>query len=86
MYQTSAKGNDPQRWELLLSVLDEKLQLGLLDYVSRVTSYHFEDDTLFIEPGSEADMAYLKRDAVLRQLELFAQDACKIERVKIKTP
>lgn len=86
MNPSSTKGNDAQRWEKLLTVLDDKLQLGLLDYVSRVTSFHFEADVLFIEPGNEADLAYLKRDTVLRQLELFAQDACKVETVKIKTP
>ena len=84
MHPSSTKGNDAQRWEKLLAVLDEKLQLGLLDYVSRVTSYHFEADVLFIEPSKESDLAYLKRDTVLRQLELFAQDACNIEKVKIK--
>jgi len=86
MTPSAAKGNDPERWEKLLTLLDEKLQLGLLDYLNRVNSYHFEADTLFIEPGSEADTTYLKRDPVLRQLELFAQDATKVERVKLKSP
>ncbi len=85
MDSSASRGNDPKRWEALLALLDEKLQLGLLGYISRVASYHFENELLFIEPGNEEDAAYLKRDAVLRQLELFAQEAAKIEKVKIKT-
>ena len=85
MNSSASRGNDPKRWEALLVLLDERLQLGLLGYVSRVNSYHFENDLLFIEPNSPEDAAYLKRDAVLRQLELFAQEATKIDKVKIKT-
>ena len=85
MSVSASKGNDPKRWEALLVLLDERLQLGLLGYVSRVSSYHFEGEVLFLEPNSPADAAYLKRDAVLRQLELFAQEATKVEHVKIKT-
>ena len=78
------KGNDPAKWEKLLTVLDEKLQLGLLDYLRRVTAYHFEDDVLFIEPGSKADEEYLKREGVFQQLNLLAQDAVKVDRVKVR--
>lgn len=81
---TSSKGNNPERWEKLLTGLDEKLQLGLLDKLRRITAYHFEEDTLFIEPGSDEDGDYLKKDSVLQQLELLAQDIINIEKVKIK--
>ena len=86
MNSAALKGNDPVRWEKLLTALDEKLQLGLLDYLSRIVTYHFESDTLYIEPGSKSDSDYLTKSAVLHQLELLAQDATRIEKVKIKTP
>lgn len=84
MYSTSAKGNDSERWEKLISALDDKLQLGLLDYLSRIHSYHFEGDVLYIEPGSVTDAEYLKRETVRHQLELFAQDSTKIQTIVIK--
>lgn len=71
-------------WEKLLTELDEKLQLGLLDHLKRIASYHFEDDILFVEPGTAEDEKYLTKDSVLQQLELLAQVACKVDRVKIK--
>ena len=79
-----AKGNEPERWEKLLAVLDEKLQLGLLDYLRRVAAYHFEEDILYIEPGSKADEEYFKREAAFQQLNLLAQDAVKVDKVKIR--
>ncbi|MCB0309725.1 MAG: hypothetical protein KDD42_00740 [Bdellovibrionales bacterium] len=85
MAPSSSKGNDPQRWEKLLTALDEKLQLGLLDYLSRVSSYHFEAETLYIEPSSQEDEEYLKRDTNLHQLELLAQDAVGIEKVRVRS-
>jgi len=66
--------------------LDEKLQLGLLDYLSRISTYHFEADTLFIEPADKEDADYLTKATVLQQLQLFAQDATGVEKVKVKTP
>jgi len=79
-----AKGNEPERWEKLLAVLDEKLQLGLLDYLRRVAAYHFEEDILYIEPGSKSDEEYFKREAAFQQLNLLAQDAVKVDKVKIR--
>lgn len=84
MNPSAKKGNDPERWEKLIALLDEKLQLGLLDYLSRVTTYHFEAETLYIEPLNEVDAAYLKRDSTLQQLQLLAQDATGVEKVRIK--
>jgi hypothetical protein len=81
---TSRKGNDPERWNKFLETLDEKLQLGLLEYLRRVSSYHFEEEILYIEPSSQEDLEYLTKDTVFQQLELLAQDAIKIESVKIK--
>ena len=83
---TTNKGNNPELWQKLQTVLDDKLQLGLLNYLQRVESYHFEDDTLFVEPGSVEDYEYLTRDAVFQQLQVLAQDAVKVEKVKIKKP
>lgn len=80
-----AKGNDPARWEKLLAALDEKLQLGLLNYLQRVAVYHFEGEELLLEPGSPEDEEYLRRDSVLQQLALLAQDAVKIEKIRIRS-
>lgn len=81
-----AKGNNPELWSKLLAALDEKLQLGLLDHMQRVSSYHFEEELLIIEPGSKEDAEYLSRDATRQQLELLAQDATGILRVKLRSP
>ena len=81
---TTSKGNNPERWGALLAVLDEKLQLGLLEYLKRVRSYHFEEEILYIQPGSPEDERYLRKGAVSQQLELLAQDAIGIEKVKLE--
>lgn len=81
MNPSATKGNDPERWDKLLTTLDDKLQLGLLDHLERVSSYHFEQSTLFIQPGSEADLKYLTKPAFFQQLLLFAQDATGVEKV-----
>lgn len=82
----SSKGNNPELWEKLLNDLDEKLQLGLLDHLRRASSYHFEEDVLYIEPGSPESEKYLTKHAVLQQLQLLAQDAVGVEKIKIKKP
>ena len=84
MNSTAGKGNNPTLWDKLLNDLDEKLQLGLLDKLKRIAAYHFESDILFIQPGSQEDEDYLKKESVLQQLELLAQDSVKIDKVKIK--
>lgn len=84
MSSSKSKGNNPELWDKLMALLDDRLQLGLLDYLSRVSSYHFEDDTLFIVPGSPDDLKYFQRDSVFQQLQIFANEAAKVERVKIK--
>ena len=81
-----AKGNNPELWDKLLAVLDDKLQLGLLEHMRRVTTYHFEDETLFLEPGTADDCNYLSKETVFHHLQLLAQDAVKVERIKIKKP
>lgn len=86
MASSKEKGNDPQRWQKLLESLDEKLQLGLLDYLQKAAGYHFEEDTLFIEPANDTDHDYLSRDEIVQQLQLLAQDAVGIEKLKIKKP
>lgn len=80
---TAATGNDPQRWEKLLSFLDEKLQLGLMGRLQRLAGYKFEDSILFLTPRTKEDEEFFVKDHVLQQLTLLAQDAVKIERVKI---
>jgi hypothetical protein len=84
MSSSSSKGNNAELWDKLLTELDDKLQLGLLDHLKRIASYHFEDDVLYVEPGTAEDEKYLTRDSVLQQLELLAQVACKVDRVKIR--
>lgn len=81
---TSNKGNNPELWEKLLQSLDEKLQLGLLEYLKRCTSFHFENDTLFLEAASSEDYKYLSKDAVRIQLQLLAQDSVKVNQIVIK--
>ena len=61
---SSTKGNNPERWEKLLDELDEKLQLGLLEHLKRVTSYHFEEDILYLQAGSDADYEYLSKGLI----------------------
>lgn len=85
MSSSTNKGNNPERWQKFLDTLDEKLQLGLLNYLQRISSYHFEGDDLYIEPGSAEDTEYLRRDSVLQHLQLLAQDAITVDRVKIKS-
>ncbi|MBX7136991.1 MAG: hypothetical protein K1X83_03335 [Oligoflexia bacterium] len=85
MNSSASKGNDPARWEKLLAFLDEKLQFGLLDHLSRITSYHFEADVLYIEPGSPQDGVYLAKASTFQQLQLMAHEALRIDSVKLKS-
>ena len=87
MTPSSAKGNSPEVWNKLLEFVDEKLQLGLLDHLSRVSSYHFEDDVLFIQPSNQSDYDYLKRDTNHQQLLFLAQELIPdLEKIKIQKP
>ena len=81
---SSAKGNNPELWQRLLDELDEKLQFGLLEKLQRIATYHFEGEVLFIEPGTPEDAVYLSKSAQFQQLQVFAQGATRIERVKLK--
>ncbi len=84
MSSGSAKGNNPELWGKLLTDLDEKLQLGLLDKLRRIQGYHFEGDVLFIEAGSDDDETYLSKPATLQHLEVLAQDATGVRELRIK--
>lgn len=84
MTDSTTKGNDPERWKRLLDALDEKLQLGLLDQLRKVASYHFESNVLYIEPASKEQDSYLRKESVFQQLELYAQDSIKVTSVKIR--
>jgi hypothetical protein len=83
MSESKARGNCPELWEKLLTELDEKLQLGLLDRLRRVSSYHFETEILFIDPASIDDATYLNKGATLQQLTVFAEDAAQVREVRI---
>ena len=84
MGTSPTKGNNPELWNKLLDVLDERLQLGLLDKMRRVATYHFEDNLLIIEAGTDEDEQYLKKSTSLQQLVIFAEDATKVKEVRIK--
>lgn len=84
MNASATKGNRPESWQKLLDELDEKLQLGLLDRLRRVSSYHFEEKLLLIEPGNKEDEKYLSKDAVLQQLQVFASGTLNVEKVQIR--
>ena len=86
MHPSSSKGNNPELWNKLLEALDERLQLGLLDHLKRIASYHFEDLTLTIQAGSPEDHTYLSKSAVMQQLRLFGEEVAKVERVKLAEP
>lgn len=86
MHPSTQKGNSPEAWNGLLEGLDQKLQLGLLDHLKRVSSYHFEDNILTIEMAKESDFEYLTRSAVLQQLQIFVKDITGIEKTEVKEP
>jgi hypothetical protein len=84
MANGSTKGNNPELWQKLLTNLDEKLQLGLLDKLRRIEAYHFEGETLFLEAATDEDESYLSKSATLQHLELLAQDATGVRELRIK--
>jgi hypothetical protein len=83
MVPSATKGNSPERWEKLLEFVDEKLQLGLLDHLEKIASYHFEDGTLYLQPASDESYEYLTKDTCFQQLVVLATDAVKVEKVVI---
>ncbi len=83
MADSKARGNNPDLWDKLLFDLDEKLQLGLLDRLRRVAAYHFESETLFLDPATPEDAAYLTKGATFQQLELLAQDSAMVREVRV---
>ena len=85
MHNSSSRGNNPELWSRLLEVLDDKLQLGLLDHLKRVLSYHFEVDQLIVCVNEGSDAQYLTKSAVFQQLTLFAQDATGVKEVVVKS-
>jgi len=84
MESSAQKGNDPKRWLELLTAIDNKMQLSLLAHLKRVTSYHFEDKVLFIEPQSGDDEKYLSHPETFQQLEILAKHVLGIERVQLR--
>lgn len=78
------QGNNPELWNKLLDILDERLQLGLLDKMRRVATYHFEEQLLIIEAGTDEDEQYLNKSTTLHQLQIFAEDATRVKEVRIK--
>ena len=71
MEQSSNRGNAPDKWEKLLIELDDKLQLGLLDRLRRIESYHIEEKSLILVPGNADDAQYLMKESVKQQLSVF---------------
>ena len=86
MHPSSKRGNNPEAWNKLLELLDDKLQLGLLDHLKRVASYHIEDKALTIQPDSNKDYDYLNKSAVSQQLSIFASEACGCQRIVLNKP
>ncbi len=86
MHPSSKRGNNPEAWNKLLELLDDKLQLGLLDHLKRVSSYHVEDKTLTLQPENTKDHEYLSKSGVAQQLSIFAREACKCEKVVLNKP
>lgn len=84
MTDSAGADNNSKMWEKLIAVLDDKLQFGLLERVRRVIQYKFEGDTLIIAPGSKEDGTYLRKDTVLQQLTLFAEQSTKVKKVLIR--
>lgn len=78
------KGNCPDVWNKLLALLDEKLQLGLLEYMRRATSYNLEDDTLYIQPGSSKDYEDLCEATMFQHLTLLAEEIKEVQQIKIE--
>lgn len=72
---SAKRGNKPELWSTILTHLDDRLQLGLLDRLRRVNSYELEENRLIIEPGTFEDEMYLRKDAVYNQLRVLAGDA-----------
>lgn len=83
MNPSGSKGNNPELWKKLLCFLDERLQLGLLDHLEKIESYHFEDGTLFLQPGEQESYEYLTKDTVFQHLKVLAEDAIAIESIVI---
>jgi len=84
MSTPTVTGNNPDKWNLLLASLDEKLQFGLLDHLRKVLSYHFEERTLYLEPSNAEEAEYLNRPLTRQQIQLFAQDIIGVEQVVIQ--
>lgn len=78
-----SKGNNPVLWQKLLDEVEDKLQLGLLDHLRRVTAYHFEDDLLIIAAGTDQDREYFEKHTTIQTLKLFAEKVAGINRVRI---
>jgi hypothetical protein len=81
---SASRGNNPELWQKILMYLDDRLQLGLLDRLRRVSSYELSEPLLSIIPGSSEDERYLKKDAVLQQLRVLAADALGVTELSIQ--
>ena len=78
------QGNNPELWNALLALLDDRMQFGLLTHLRRCAGYHFEGDSLFLETATQADYDYLTRDTVSQQLSLLASDIDGAKKVVVK--
>jgi hypothetical protein len=75
-----------ERWNALLAALDDRLQLGLLDKLSRVEKYVIVDDALVLTVPLNDDRIYLSKDNVLTQLTVTALDFFPVQVVRIQAP
>jgi len=85
-HPSSSRGNDPERWLKLLSVLDDRLQFGLLEQLKKIQAYHFEESMLYIEASNKETEEYLLKSSVAQQLSLFTEfvgltNGAKVRRV-----
>ena len=80
----TASGNDDIRWQKLLETLDAKFQLGLLEKLRNVASYHLDGATLFIEFHNSSDREYFQKASVQTQLAIFASDAINVTEIVYK--
>lgn len=83
MHPSAKKGNNPEGWQKLLTLLDDRLQLGMMNHLERVASYHLEDNLLTIQPGDQLDFEYLSKDSVKLQLGIFAEEVFLVRELKI---
>lgn len=62
------------KWENLLLMLDDRLQLGLLNKLEALNGHYLEGDTIILETNNQLDFEYLSKPQVKQQIELFLKE------------